>query len=287
MSVTILRGASGSGKSTFARDLHDTLIISRDIIRQSFGAVGKTVLPTEQEREVTKIELDMLRRAIVSGRDVVIDDTNLEPHVIGRFIDECHIYGVEPEIIKLWELLDVLLGRRTEVPKDVVIRQHMMGFKPPLVRVPLIEPLLQDFSRDPVFVFDIDGTLAHINPNNPRDVYDGSRVYEDIADYAVKLIANLVEHFGYGVMVVSGRDEKYRDETGDWLFDKGIPCDELYMRPEGDTRHDVAIKYEIMQDLVNRRHIVGVFDDRTRVTTAYRTMGLKVFQVEDWIRSDF
>lgn len=286
MSVTILRGASGSGKSTFARDLHDTLIISRDIIRQSFGAVGKTVLPTEQEREVTKIELDMLRRALVTGRDVVIDDTNLEPHFIGKFIDECHIYGVEPEVIELWEPLNVLFSRRNVIPKDVVIRQYKMGFKPPVVRVPLIEPLVQNSDMGDAFVFDIDGTLAHINPNNPRDVYDSSRVHEDIPDYAVGTIADLVEN-GHWVILVSGRDEKYRDVTREWLYDTGIPCDELYMRPEGDTRHDVVIKYEIMQDLVNRRHIVGVFDDRTRVTTAYRTMGLKVFQVEDWIRSDF
>ena len=125
MTVTILRGASGSGKSTYARSLEDTLIISRDIIRQSFGATGKTVLPTAQEREVTNIEIDMLRRALVTGRNAVIDDTNLNPDFCGKFVDECHLYGVEPRFKFFDPPLEVLLERckTSGVPEKVVRKQ--------------------------------------------------------------------------------------------------------------------------------------------------------------------
>lgn len=287
MTITILRGASGSGKSTYARSLKDTLIISRDIIRQSFGATGKTLLATAQEREVTNIEIDMLRRALVTGRDAVIDDTNLNPDFCGKFIDECHIYGVEPEIVEFWEPLEVLLARRTEVPEEVVRRQFKQGFKPPRVRVPLIEPVATNGHFPYAFVFDIDGTLAHVNPYNPRDVYDGSRVREDLLDVPVARVLGALMRDDYEILIVSGRSEEYRWVTEKWLEDYDIPYAELRMRPEGDTRHDVVIKYEIIQDLTNEYNVFGVFDDRTRVTTAYRTMGLKTFHVEDWIKSDF
>lgn len=291
MTITILRGASGSGKSTYARSLKDTLIISRDIIRQSFGATGKTLLATAQEREVTNIEIDMLRRALVTGRDAVIDDTNLNPDFCGKLIDECHLYGVEPRFKFFDPPLEVLLERckTSGVPEKVVRKQWSKEFPTPKVRVPLIEPISATAGlgyRPNAFIFDIDGTLAHIDPANPRDIYDGSRVEEDLLDPSLDMIASRLERENY-LLVVSGRDEKYRNATARWLRSKEVSRDSLYMRPKGDTRHDAAVKYEIAQRIVEDYNVLGVFDDRSRVVQMWRTAGFKTFHVEDWIKSDF
>jgi predicted kinase len=54
-SIEILRGYSASGKSTYARQ-SGKFIVSRDLIRQQFGATGKTVFGQETEAKVSKIQ---------------------------------------------------------------------------------------------------------------------------------------------------------------------------------------------------------------------------------------
>ena len=291
--VVILRGASGSGKSTYAREMLNThpnsVIVSRDIIRQQFGLVGKGILPTEQERLVTKIEIDSLRRGIVQGQTVIVDDTNLDPNVVGKLIDECHLYGVEPKFKFFDPPLEALLERckTSGVPEEVVRKHHSRGFPTPHIRVPLIEQLHNNFAKEGAFIFDIDGTLAHINPNSPRDIYDGSRVYQDLLDQSVSVVYNSLYEWDFQTLIVSGRDEKYRDVTEKWLYDNKVYYGRLYMRPKGDTRHDAAVKYEIAQRIVEDYNVLGVFDDRSRVVQMWRTAGFKTFQVADWIKSDF
>lgn len=100
------------------------------------------------------------------------------------------------------------------------------------------------------------------------------------------MIASRLERENY-LLVVSGRDEKYRNATARWLRSKEVSRDSLYMRPKGDTRHDAAVKYEIAQRIVEDYNVLGVFDDRSRVVQMWRTAGFKTFHVEDWIKSDF
>ena len=296
--VTILRGPSHSGKSTIAQfmvaDYPDkAMIVSRDIIRQSFGLVGKGVLTTAQERQVTEIEMDQLRRGIVKGKHVIVDDTNIDPRVIGKIIDECHLHGVEPTIQEVDTPLEVCLERAEKdgtVPLDVVRKQHARGFPEPQIRVPLIETIAPNLSFPPptAFIFDIDGTLAHYNPKL-RDVYDGSKVYLDELDQAVAYLADQIWYGKEGncVLVVSGRDSKYREVTKQWLDKHYIPYDRLYMRPEGDTRHDAAVKYEIAQNIVRDFDVQGVVDDRSRVCRMWRTAGFQTYQVGDHFECDF
>ena len=291
--VVILRGASGSGKSTYAREMLNThpnsVIVSRDIIRQQFGLVGKGILPTEQERLVTKIEIDSLRRGIVQGQTVIVDDTNLDPNVVGKLIDECHLYGVEPKFKFFDPPLEVLLERckTSGVPEEIVRKHHSRGFPTPHIRVPLIEQLYNNFAKEGAFIFDIDGTLAHIDPANPRDIYDGSRVMEDKLDTFVVRVLDSLADAGFKILMVSGRDEKYRDVTEMWLNSYIVPRRKLYMRSEGDTRHDAAVKYEIAQKLINTYNVLGVFDDRSRVVNAWRSMGFQTYQVGDHFACDF
>lgn len=287
MTVYIMRGPSGSGKSTYAHKLRAEtggVIVSRDIIRQSFGMVGKGVL--------TNMEMDMLRRAVREGYDVIVDNTNLDGRHAEKYATEAHILGVEfVEVQRYEEGMDWVYVERSDIPEKAVLRQCKQARKmrPLTARVELIKPVPRG-GDIPAYIFDIDGTLAHIDPDNPRDVYDGSRVSEDRLDTAVSYVLeglNTLGGYGLPVIIVSGRKEDYRDATQSWLADSQIKYCELYMRASGDDRHDAQIKYEIYRDKIAPKYkVLGVFDDRARVVAMWQSAGLKTFDVGQ-NRSDF
>ena len=268
-----------------------TVIVSRDIIRQSFGVVGKGVLSTEDERTVTGIEMDLLRRSISEGRSVIVDNTNLDTRRASQYATEAHILGVEFEEINLYEAgSDDLYVSRSDIPENIVLRQIRSAKKmtPLEPRVELIKPLVPsgDVFQPACFIFDIDGTLA--NSDGLRSPYDYSRVqfdkpYEDLIYVAEDLSVS-----GSHIVIVSGRDEECREQTVNWLDNQGVRYNKLFMRKHRDTRHDAQVKYEIARDLiVPNYYIRGVFDDRTRIVNCWRSMGIRTYQVKGYFESDF
>lgn len=139
-----------------------------------------------------------------------------------------------------------------------------------------------DTSLPEVYIFDIDGTLAHIDVDNPRDVYDGSRAHEDILDGVVSDILRMVWNNGKNVIIMSARNEGHRSVTENWLSLHRIPYDHLYMSNPEDPRSDDEIKHEIFHRHVAPSYWVrGVFEDRTSVVNMWREIGLKCFQVQE------
>ena len=54
------------------------------------------------------------------------------------------------------------------------------------------------------------------------------------------------------------------------------------MRATGDQRRDSIVKLEIFdQEIRDRYHVIGVFDDRQQVVRMWRALGLTVFQVAE------
>ena len=286
MTVTIMRGISGSGKTTHACTLAQStgaLIVSRDIIRQQFGDTGKTVFNQEVEKLVTQIEVDQVREALYRGLDVVVDDSNLH-HSSGRkFANLAHTLGHEFEVVDVLTSKDLeLCIKRSNIPTEAVVRQYSKWLmrKPIKATVDLIEPVEMDLLGQTAYIFDVDGTLASINPDNPRDVYDGSRAGEDLVDDSVSRIVDSLDYSDVYVLVATGRSAEHRDVTESWLVDKGIKFDQLYTRSLNDNRPDAQVKYEILQQIAHEGYYVcGVFDDREQVVDMWRTAGIKTFDV--------
>ena len=160
--VEILRGISGSGKSTYARTQTDALIVSRDLIRPMFGVVGKTVLSPEKERLVTRIELDLIREALYRGQDVIVDNTNLNERFATRYADLAHTMGATFSEKLFGVDVNVAVGR-TDVPDSVVYRQaaQFAKMKPVVSRLPEpIRPIVMGEYRPEALIMDVDGTLA-------------------------------------------------------------------------------------------------------------------------------
>lgn len=136
----------------------------------------------------------------------------------------------------------------------------------------------------PAIICDIDGTLALRGDRSP---YDHSTCIEDEVNRPVVSVLRSLGGRTYRngkceILLVSGREEKFRQMTEWWLATHEIPYDFLFMRATDDTRPDTEVKEELYRQKVERCYEVKfVLDDRNRVVKMWRDLGLTCFQVRD------
>lgn len=131
-------------------------------------------------------------------------------------------------------------------------------------------------------ICDLDGTLALLGNRNP---YETARAIEDALNEPVANVIEVYAHqklYDVRLLLVSGREEKYRDVTLKWLIKHDIKNYEaLYMRPTGDKRKDYVVKREIYEKSIHGKYyVLFVLDDRDQVVKMWRELGLTCFQVE-------
>jgi hypothetical protein len=145
----------------------------------------------------------------------------------------------------------------------------------------------------PLYIFDLDGTIALIDHRRPilDDASLGPMAHRWRAFYEacdrdlpnMPVISTLRFLSLHGdVWVWSGRSSEVQDKTVRWLLDhvKGLNV-ALRMRDEGDFTHDVELK-QMWLDLLeprDRARLVAVFDDRNGVVDMWRRNGVACFQV--------
>jgi len=142
-------------------------------------------------------------------------------------------------------------------------------------------------------ICDIDGTLADIShrvgyvTGTHRDydkfydpalmIHDG--VFEDIVN-----VINILSDVGETIVMCSGRPEKCRDVTEEWLETAGIYDHvRLYMRPDNDTRPDHVIKLELLHQMrADGFKPWLAIDDRPSIVKMWRDNGITCLQCRDW-----
>lgn len=138
-------------------------------------------------------------------------------------------------------------------------------------------------------VCDLDGTLCdiahrkHLIEKAPKewDLFHTRMVY-DTPNHNVGVVVATHIALGYVPIFVTGRFEKYRELTGQWLAKHyeeflGVP---LFMRADGDFRKDDVVKREIYQEKIEPHYSVRlVLDDRNHVVDMWRDLGLECWQV--------
>lgn len=299
MKLTILRGISGSGKSTWARNQNAAVVCRDDLRVGLFGSDGPEYYahPDLKAREelVSKVEALAIAEHLSAGRDVISDNTNIEPKYAQKIADIGYRLGAEVEVKVFDVRLAVAIAANKhraaaggrDVPESAIRRQHdrLAGTKdwnPTPIYIP--KPYNGTPGKPKAILVDIDGTLAHMN--NKRGPFDWKKVGVDDPDINVMQIIDWIkrgmEEDAY-VILMSGRDEVCRDETVNWLWDWGFDTwDKLYMRPQGDNRKDSIIKAELFDKYIRDNYdVVAVFDDRNQVVDMWRAMGLKVLQVAE------
>ena len=142
-------------------------------------------------------------------------------------------------------------------------------------------------------ICDIDGTIAdcehrkhHITtrPKNHDAFYAG--VMDDKPIHSILgLLMVLMDYegFRFKLVFVTGRPERCRDDTEEWLREQHIyPSDyTLFMRKDGDYRQDYIVKQEILDTKINKDEVWLVLDDRKQVVDMWRRNGLTCLQVAD------
>lgn len=293
--MIICRGVPASGKSTWATawvaEASETRVrVNRDDIR--FMLFGKYV--GVDEVTVTKIQDAAIEAAMLAKKDVVVDNTNLRSRYVRDLMKIAWNHGYDVSFKDFSVSLDEAIQRDSKRERQVgesVIRMFFNKYlsKGNLPDIPkfdypqVFRPYAPDVTLPSAFLFDIDGTLAHIDPENPRDVYDASRAREDLLDMPVSEVLFSLATSHHKIILVSGRSDDHRDETEDWLDSNGIGAvyEHLYMRPSGDIRKDSIVKNELFRNYIEPHyHVMGVFDDRQQVVDMWRQIGLKCFQVQ-------
>lgn len=145
----------------------------------------------------------------------------------------------------------------------------------------------------PLFIFDLDGTLALIEHRRhfvecPRDEQDWPSFYaacdKDEPNIPVITMLETLFLFGAEVWIFSGRSDEVREKTEDWLLRNTILGRReinLTMRPAGDYTPDDKLKKQWLDNMLpeDRERLVAVFEDRDRMVKMWRENGVACFQV--------
>lgn len=130
-------------------------------------------------------------------------------------------------------------------------------------------------------ICDLDGTLALLGD---RDPFNPETIANDTVNRAVGNILEVYAHqtlFPVQIFFVTGRFEKYREETEAWLTKHGIENFKLFMRKDNDFRKDTVYKKEIYQKNIHSDYdVLFVLEDRDQTVKMWRDFGLTCLQVE-------
>jgi len=87
------------------------------------------------------------------------------------------------------------------------------------------------------------------------------------------------------LVYLSGRPERCRKDTVDWLRRHGLPDGRLVLRRGGDRRPAKQIKVEALDRLAEQRPVAVLVDDDPLVLQAARKAGYDVLPA-DWMPED-
>lgn len=288
MTVTLTVGIPASGKSTWARQeakATGSVIVCRDDIRDSYGLASG-----ENEQFVTEIHRAQMEAAFLTGRDVIVADTNINPKFRKALIKFCHEHAQDVIIVPFNIRLDEAIirddRRKDRVGADIVSKFYndlsSQDIKGEFLPAPVFTNYKHSYDKEwkpSAIVVDIDGTVArHVS----RSPYDESKVLTDEPIWDVVDIVQTL-HLENNIVFVSGRTDGCQADTREWIekYFGFEPFDyKLFMRKSGDQRPDYVVKADIYDEkVIPNWNIKMVFDDRDQVVRHVRKRGITVAQV--------
>lgn len=276
--VTLTKGLPASGKTTFAKELvanskGKCKRISKDDLRAMLDN-GKW--SKHNEEFIIKVRDMLILEAINNNYDLVVDDTNLAPkhffHITDMVKGKANVEVKDFTDVPLEACIARDQKRQNYVGEKVILEMYNRYLKP--------EPQVYDHeARLPLAIMcDLDGTLALFGKNNPYE----RDFFQDEVNKPILNILNRYSSYGAEIIIMSGRNDKYMQETLDWLTDNKVPFGQLHMRKDGDTRKDFVVKQEMFNEYVkDKSNVLFVLDDRNQVVDLWRNLGLTCLQVAD------
>jgi predicted kinase len=270
MKVIVTYGLPASGKSTFAKELlkqGNWVRVNKDDLRLLLHG-GKW---SRENEKVVEASRDMLiATALAAGKNVVVDDTNLHPKHIAR-IKEL-VKGQATVEVK--DFTDVSVeecirrdSKRSNYVGEKVIRNMYNQF---LRRIETPEYIN---GGEYVVICDLDGTLCLFGDSNPYE-------RNFLEDKLNRPIASILKQ--RNVIITSGRNNKFRTQTEEWLRKNDIRYLEMFMRADGDVRKDSIVKREMYDNHIRGKYnVTFVLDDRPQVCRVWHELGLPLLKFGD------
>lgn len=294
--LIMAQGLPGSGKSKWALEFiheqkHPWVIVNKDDIRLELSIQGWKWSP-EAEQDVINARDAQISGALKHGCSVISSDTNFGQKHLRRLAQLAAEHGAEFEVKRFDVPLEECLRRnalregKARIPDQAIRDMYYKYVVKDTVNYPLsarpeakLEPVRYEYGLKTAIICDLDGTLA-INDGH-RDVFDFSTCDQDGIYAQVKRCIEVYYRFmGFDIVYMTGREEKYREQTEAFLRQHHCPPGPLYMRNTGDSRKDSIIKRELFDAHVRGKYNVEFcLDDRDQVVEMWRGIGLKCWQV--------
>ena len=294
--IKILIGATGSGKTTFAKYWIRTEPNWMRVCRDDFRLMhfNHANLTFEEENRISDMIDGSIKALINKGVNVLIDATHCKAEYINGYIKKYNdkatisfqVFDVNLNELK-FRCKDRFEKTGKYIPVSVIEKyykqlQHLKGSFDFSTRrvIPALENIImiQNPNLPKAIICDLDGTLALINGRNP---FDASKCDEDSLNEPVANTLINYKKLKYSIILLSGREEKFREPTLRFLTKHSIDFDSLLMRKTSDSRKDAIIKKEIFDAEIRDKYFVEfVLDDRNQVVDMWRNeLQLTCFQV--------
>ncbi|MQA26875.1 MAG: hypothetical protein GEU94_15755 [Micromonosporaceae bacterium] len=141
--------------------------------------------------------------------------------------------------------------------------------------------------KAPYAVLDIDATLSDVRrrlhhikrPPKNWDAFFAASGRDAPLPEGLAVAATLAAE--HEIVYLTGRPERIRGITEDWLRRHELPAGRLFMRREGDRRPAAVFKLGRLRRLAAERRVTVLVDDDVAVCDAARAAGFTVLQA-DW-----
>lgn len=135
-------------------------------------------------------------------------------------------------------------------------------------------------------VFDLDGVLADVRhrlvhvEHKPKDwdAFFDAAPQDPVLAPGARAVGEEAD-LGREIVYVTGRPERCRADTLDWLDRHGLPRGTLVMRRDDDRRPARVVKPELLRRLQRSGTVAVVYDDDAAVVSALSGMDLDVVHV--------
>jgi putative phage polynucleotide kinase len=287
--LIITRGYPDTGISHYAQQWVEEEPDNRIEINHSQIQQSLQLSCPFQENTIDNIATLLMNDAALKEKDIIVSNLNLKERPVKQLVKWALKHNYEP-IIKDFVLdKDVLLSRANDQNnmRDLVNRYPVQQWRSLeqilelLGKDKVFEPYRNDPMNPKTIIVDIDGTLAHHN-EKIRSPFEFDKVGLDDVDPVIRQLVRDSYDNGYHIIILTGRSTSCEKDTVAWLEKHDVPYHHLYMRSRGDRRADWLVKDSIIREYIQDNYYVEYcLEDRDQVVQHNRSMGYKVFQVEN------
>lgn len=141
-----------------------------------------------------------------------------------------------------------------------------------------------------VIIVDLDGTVCdhlhrvHLGQAGVWEEYHAACVDDEPNEDVATIIRMILAFVKFDVIFLTGRNEKFRSVTIEWLRKHRLYSDTLLMRPDGNYERTEELKLKMLEEYFGNKEIameriLFALDDTDRIVEAFRNYGLPCWQV--------